>query len=76
MARDGGFASSAGKSNMDPYRIYQLNIVGKPIGPPVDVMCQNDVDALKVAGRMSSDAGSVVEIWQDRRLVAQEPQVP
>jgi hypothetical protein len=50
---------------MPSYRIYELKGDGQFTGPPCDVVCSDDMTAIKIAQGMMPDA--VPEIWLGTR---------
>lgn len=53
---------------MPDYKFYAIKENGHVSGPPDIVFCDSDPAALETARRLQ--AGSDIEIWQGRRLIA------
>jgi hypothetical protein len=55
---------------MNHYRIYSTDVSGKIMGPPEEILCPNDVEALEGVRKALKDRANMVEIWQGTRLAA------
>jgi hypothetical protein len=53
------------------YRIYALKPDGHIAGPPTDIECVSDEEAIKAAKALKD--GLDLEVWQAARRVAQLP---
>jgi hypothetical protein len=51
------------------YRIYTVESDGHYGGPPVQIECSDDADAVDRAKRMKN--GKALEVWHDARRVAE-----
>ncbi len=55
---------------MNHYRIYPIDVSGRIVGPPAEILCPNDAEALEQAREMLKDRAHAVEFWNGPRLVA------
>lgn len=55
---------------MNHYRIYPIDTSGSVTGPPGEILCPSDVEALEAAREMLKDKANAVALWQGARLVA------
>jgi hypothetical protein len=54
---------------MPDYRIYEINKIGRVVGRPHHITCDNDDDAVQKATPLMGDRD--IEVWQGTRVVAQ-----
>jgi len=59
---------------MPEYRIYTLNDRNKISGPPQDITCENDQEAIQQAKQWLD--GHDVEVWQGARVVVRLKRTP
>jgi hypothetical protein len=54
---------------MPDYRIYEISKIGRVVGHPHRITCDNDDDAVQKATPLIGDRD--IEVWQGTRVVAQ-----